>query len=167
MLKLAVYNAPRSCDLQERQQTSDFHLREQAPGKWASIAKKNVPEQKRPNPAASRSAAQEPSPAAATAPAPAAVDAPASSPQAVPAAVLPTATPAEATAAAAAPAPKEETAEEKIKRLEMQVEALTKQRAMDAAAAAAAAAVAAPQKKKGWGPVVTPQVNGALANGFH
>ena len=153
MLKLAVCNAPRSCDLQERQQTSDFHLREQAPGKWASIAKKNVPEQKRPNPAASRSAAQEPSPAAATAPAPAAVDAPASSPQAVPAAVLPTATPAEATAAAAAP--KEETAEEKIKRLEMQVEALTKQRAMDAAAAAAAAA--APQKKKGWGPVVTPQ----------
>ena len=50
--------------------------------------------------------------------------------------------------------------------MEMQVEALTKQRAMEAAAAAAAAA-AAPQKKKGWGPVVTPQVNGALANGFH
>ena len=165
MLKIAVYHASRSCDLQERQQTSDFHLREQAPGKWASIAKKNVPEQKKmPNPAASRSAAQEPSPAAATAPTSAPVDASASSPKAAPAAVLPIAAPAEATAAAAAP--KEETAEEKIKRLEMQVEALTKQRAMEAAAAAAAAA-AAPQKKKGWGPVVTPQVNGALANGLH
>ena len=102
MLKLAVYNAPRSCDLQEKQQTSDFHLREQAPGKWASIAKKNVPEQKKmPNPAASRSAAQEPSPAAATAPTSAPVDASASSPKAAPAAVLPIAAPAEATAAAA------------------------------------------------------------------
>ena len=90
--------------------TCDLYAPPQAPGKWASLLKGSAA----PAPKAN-SAAQPAPPAAAPAPAPVTPDQPA-------AAEPPSqATPAAAVQAVASTAPLEETAEEKIKRLEAEV----------------------------------------------
>ena len=96
------------------QLTRDLYAPPQAPGKWASLLKGSAA------PASKAQAAAPPAPpAAAPAPAPA----PAPVPTNQPAAAEPPseATPAAAVQAAASTAPLEETAEEKIKRLEAEV----------------------------------------------
>ena len=124
----------------------------QPPGKWASIAKKNV--------APPKGNAKVTAGAGGGA-AVAAAEMPAAEEETAPPAVEETAPPA-----------LEETAEEKIKRLEAQVEMLTKQRALEQAATAVAqrsdapadAEVPPPKPKKGWGPIEKVPV---MTNGFH